>query len=154
MDNPLCADLLHNFQKTISMLKNTIKAFNAEQWLRGVSFFEVPAKVAFHTVDCLDYYFLENQEAYKWGYRFGGGWWELKDDELPSQPDLVKYLEEIEAKIIQLLVNMQDHELSQPHDTENTRLGYYIYALRHTIHHQGALNLMAVYHEVGEQEWE
>jgi uncharacterized damage-inducible protein DinB len=151
MSTILTEDLLDQYRRSISVLRVTIARFSAEQWTSGISWFQSPAKVAYHVVECLDAYFREDPDApYTWGHRFGAPFWELADDEQPSQEDLLSYLQDLEDRIVRELSSFADTGLTTPHDKERrhakTRLGHYVYALRHTMHHHGALTLLSIYH--------
>jgi hypothetical protein len=151
MSAVLTEDLLDQFERAIAMLRATIAKFNAKQWTSGISWFQAPAKVAYHVVECLDAYFCEDPDVeYTWGHRFGAPFWELADDAQPSQEALLEYLKDLETRIERELSSLADEDLTAPHDAERrhaeTRLGHYIYALRHTMHHHGALTLLSVYH--------
>jgi hypothetical protein len=151
MSTVLTEDLLDQYNRAISMLRTTIGKFDEEQWTSGISWFQSPAKVAYHVIECLDAYFREEPDAeYAWGHRFGAPFWELADDAQPSQGDLLEYLRELETRIARELSALADEDLAAPHDAEKrhaeTRLGHYVYALRHTMHHHGALTLLSVYH--------
>jgi hypothetical protein len=151
MRTSLTDDLLDQYKRAISMLRTTIGKFDEEQWASGISWFQSPAKVAYHVIECLDAYFREDPDGpYTWGYRFGAPFWELSDEEQPSQEDLLDYLQDLEVRIEHEFASLADEDLAQPHDAEKrhaeTRLGHYTYALRHTMHHHGALTLLSVYH--------
>lgn len=151
MSTVLTKDLLDQYQRAIAMLSATIRKFDPQQWTRGISAFQTPAKVAYHTAECLDAYFREDPDAdYAWGHRFGAPFWELADDQLPSQEDLLEYIQDLRVRIQKEILSLTDAELAAPHDTEKrhaeTRLGHYVYALRHTMHHHGALTLLSIYH--------
>jgi hypothetical protein len=151
MSTVLTTDLLDQHRRAISMLRATIGKFSAEQWTSGISWFQSPAKVAYHVVECLDAYFREDPDAdYRWGHRFGAPFWELPDAEQPSQKALLEYLDDLEDRIERELSALTDADLAEPHDAERrhaeTRLGHYVYALRHTMHHHGALTLLSVHH--------
>lgn len=151
MSTLLTADLLDQFRRAIGMLEATIRKFDRLQWTAGISWFQSPAKVAYHAVECLDAYFRADPDAeYTWGHRFGAPFWELSDEEQPSQEALLDYLEDLLARIEGELSALTDAELAEPHDAEKrhaqTRLGHYVYALRHTMHHHGALTLLSIHH--------
>ena len=151
MSTLLTQDLLEQTRRAIAMLGDTIRKFEPRQWTQGISDFQTPAKVAYHTIECLDAYFREDPNAdYAWGHRFGAPFWELSDEEQPSQEALLAYLEDLETRIARELSSLTDDQLTAPHDEQRrhaeTRLGHYIYALRHTMHHHGALTLLSVYH--------
>jgi len=146
----LTEDLLDQYQRAIAMLRATIRKFDRPQWTKCLSAFQAPAKVAYHTIECLDAYFREDPNAeYRWGHRFGAPFWKLPDEEQPSQEALIDYLDELEARIECELSSLTDDQLTAPHDEERrhaeTRLGHYIYALRHTMHHHGALTLLSIH---------
>jgi hypothetical protein len=151
MSTILTEDLLDQYRRAISMLRATIGKFTIEQWTSGITWFQAPAKIACHVVECLDAYFREDPEAdYTWRHRFGAPFWELADDAQPSQEALLEYLQDLEKRISRELSSRAGDDLAQPHDVERrhaeTCLGHYVYALRHTMHHHGALTLLSVYH--------
>ena len=151
----MCNDIVTQFEKAIKITRETIVAFSEGQWRKGISDFEVPAKVAYHTVDALDAYFRENKEKkYQAGHRFGGKWSELSDDEQPSQRALVEYLDSIDERIHRHFENISDDILTEPYSEKRSMLGHFIYAIRHTMHHQGALTALAVYHKCDPDIWE
>lgn len=151
-------DLVDQYQRALKMLYAEIERFDDEQWVTGISFFQVPVKQAMHIVDCLDYYFCgKTGDQYQWGYRFGGGWWELSDDQLPDQATLLEYTREIEERIISELTSLNDEDLSNPFEIDGsgkTLLGHYVYALRHTMHHHGQLTVLLVHHDREGGSWE
>jgi hypothetical protein len=135
----------------MATLRATIAKFDPQHWTRGISSFQIPAKVAYHTIECLDAYFREDPDAeFQFGHRFGAPFWELADEEQPSQEALIEYLDELKTRIERELGALSDDQLAAPHDAEKrhaeTRLGHYVYALRHTMHHHGALTLLSIYH--------
>ena len=78
MGKLLTEEVLAQFKYAISMVRPTIAKFSQEQWTSGLSWFQVPAKVAYHTVECLDCYFGTPGEPFPWGSRFGKSFWELE----------------------------------------------------------------------------
>lgn len=154
MAEMLCQSLWVNDGNSFKLLRNTISQFTPDQWLRsGYDQFQTPAKISYHILDAPDYYFRpEPDGAYAWGHRFGGGWWELDKTDLPGPQDLLKYLEEIEECVRRtFLKDLTDEDLADPFDQAqehgDTRLEHFIYALRHTMHHHGALSLLSLQFE-------
>jgi hypothetical protein len=155
MARVLCDQIVTQLDKAIELTRRNILAFSEDNWLKGVSEFEVPAKVAYHIVDALDYYFREDRGAkYVWGHRFGGSWRQLPPDRLPSISQIAEYLDETRERIHGYFENTDDAFLEKPHARQGSELGYAIYAIRHTMHHQGALNVLAIYHKTGFDDWE
>jgi hypothetical protein len=67
-------------------------------------------------------------------------------------------LDDIEARIERHFGAIQDEALALPFDSQQehgaTRLGHYVYALRHTLHHHGALSLLSLDHGNPKASWE
>ena len=152
-------DLVNQYRRSLNMLYTEVERFDGEQWVTGISFFQVPVKQAMHIVDCLDYYFSgKTGDQYKWGHRFGGGWWELADSQLPDKATLLEYARELEERIIGELTALDDKDLSKPFEIADgsgkTMLGHYVYALRHSMHHHGELAALSVHHGNEGGSWE
>ena len=148
MSRIMTDDLLDQFQKAISMVRFTAEEFDDAQWLSGISWFET-----------LDFYFSGKRDGqeFTYGHRFGGTWWEMEDEQLPGQEALLEYLDEVQARIDETFASTDDAELSAPFDlyewSGKTLAGHYAYALRHTMHHQGALSVLATHHGHEGQNW-
>jgi hypothetical protein len=158
MSHALCQSLAGNMSASIKLVAETVGQFKPHQWMEGIDAFQVPWKIAYHIIECLDYYFRDpTGEPFEWGYRFGGGWWELPADRAPSPDALLGYLAEIEGRIAHHFAVLDDSELTTPYDAEKehgeTRLGHYVYALRHTMHHHGALSLLSLMAGNPEGSW-
>ncbi len=159
MSTIIVKDLIVQFEHTFRIIYEEIERFSNDEWVTGISFFQVPVKQAMHLLDCLDFYFGEKEPGeYQWGYRFGGGWWELPDAKMPDKTAVLAYAHELESKILRHLSSLDDDDLSKPcpfvFEWVNTRIGFYIYALKHTLHHHGQLSVLSVNygHEGG--SWE
>ena len=87
MNRTMTVDLLDQFQKAISMVRFTIEEFDEEQWLSGISWFQTPARVGYHLVESLDFYFSGKRdgEEFAYGHRLGGPWWQMQAEQLPRQ---------------------------------------------------------------------
>jgi uncharacterized damage-inducible protein DinB len=159
MSRVVVDDLLDQFQKAISMVRFTVEEFDNEQWLSGISWFQTPARVGYHLVESLDLYFSGKRDGqeFAYGYRFGGLWWEMKDELLPGRGALLEYLDEVKETIEGAFASLDDENLSAPFElydwSGSTLLGHYVYALRHTMHHQGALTVLATYHGHEKESW-
>jgi uncharacterized damage-inducible protein DinB len=153
------SDLINQYRRTFGMLYAKIERFNDEQWVKGISFFQIPVRQAMHIVDTLDYYSCgRSSDQYDWGNRFDGGWWDLKPEQLPTRVAVIEYAKEIEARILTQLAVLDDADLAAPFAINDgsgkTVLGHHIYALRHTMHHHGQLAALAVYHTEDGGAWE
>jgi hypothetical protein len=159
MNRTVTLDLLDQWHRTLAMVWSTIEVFDDEQWRTGLTWFHTPARVAYHLVESLDVYFVAaraGQELVR-GARFGGNWSELSDEDLPGQADLLEYLDEVQARMEAEFVALDDGQLAAPFDvypwSGSTRLGHYVYAHRHTMHHLGGLAVLAAHHGHAEDNW-
>jgi len=148
------------FLSALAETKNEeIERFSAEQWITGISFFQVPVKQAMHLFRCLDFYFADlPPDEFDWQAQFGGGWWELPDEQLPDKETVMAYAQTIEARIFAQLATWTDADLAQPlpfhFDWATTRMGMIVYALKHTLHHHGQIAALAVHHGLPGGSWE
>jgi DinB superfamily len=149
MSQVLIKDLQDQFKRSISMVRTTINRFNAQQWQSGIPRFRLPSTLSYHIVECLDYYFRDPSQEFGWGSRL---------PPQPSQQAVLGYLDEIEARIAQHFAALDDADLVTPYDEQRehaqTRLGHYVYALRHTMHHHGSLTLLSIHHGNAGGSWE
>jgi len=138
-------DLLDQYNRACQMFYTILEQTPEDKWNAGPDPYSTPAVLAYHTIECLDYYAWDQSRAPypNWGYRFGKPWWEMSPEEMPRKAELVAYLKEIQASTVRQFELMTDADLAAPHLPEEgsgkTVLGHWIYALRHTMHHQGAL---------------
>jgi len=158
MTQNVAQELLNSFKDTIGLLGDSIRNFDDAAWRTGTTFFQVPAKVAYHDVECLDYYFKTvRRDEWVWGYRLGKPWWELSNEEQPSQEELIAYLDELEGRIAIYFAGVEDETLGEVFSADEepvrTRIGHYLYALRHTTHHLGSLASLAASGGTQPGEW-
>lgn len=160
MGKTMTDDLLNQFHRAISMVRFTIEQFDDDQWISGISWFQTPARVGYHLVESLDAYFSSDGDGkeFAYGSRFSGTWWEMSEEQLPKKAELLLYLEEIEGRIEDVFASTYDENLSDPFElydwSGKTQLGHLVYALRHTMHHQGALTILSTHHGHEGESWE
>ena len=70
---------------------------------------------------------------------------------------MLEYLDEVKGAIEEAFASLDDEKLSTPFElyawSGSTLLGHYVYALRHTMHHQGALTVLATHHGHERESW-
>jgi hypothetical protein len=148
--------LVDQYTATFTLLRRSIICFSGEQWQDGISGFEVPVNVAYHTLQCLLYYFRADPEkTYReTPLRFGKDWWELDESDRPDQDAMLAFLDDVEEMVIGRLAALAERDLGVPFPVLGTVLGNALYALRHTMHHQGGLNVLAVHHKIDVDLWD
>lgn len=129
---------------TIELLQCTIARFDDESWQAGFADLHYPWKVAWHTIECLEGYFSLGVESRAGGH-FGRPCPQMP---VPSISEMQTYLDAIKA-IIEQRARIDDQrdpsEIYHPGDhSGHNVLERYVYAIRHTMHHHGALAALAV----------
>ncbi len=157
MSSVIVKALKKSFKNTIGLMRDTIENADDKKWRQGDHFIQVPAKLAYHNIECLDFYFRpDGMEKFEWGKRFGKSYWELSNEEQPAQSELIIYLDEITEQIFAHFDTLNDEMLVEPFPSnpEWTRIEQYLYALRHTDHHQGSLAAVADLVGIPEADWD
>jgi hypothetical protein len=151
-------DLITQNQHTFYILYKEIDLFDEQQWKTGINFFLTPVNVSMHIFDCLDYYFGDiSPEEYQWGHHFGGGYWELTEENRPNRQVVLDYAHGLETRILAQMNEMNDEDLLKPWTADpsaGTFIGHFVYALKHTLHHHGELAALAVFHGKEGGSWE
>jgi len=150
--------LLDNLRACNALVCETIGQFTDEAWVQvGVNRFQTPVMIANHIAETLAYFFRDDPDSeWDWGWPFRDKW-ELAEQQLPSQRQVLEFLDTTMAHITAKLSVMDDSALSEPYSAaqaDTTRLSRYIYAIRHTMHHHGALSLLALQSGAPDGHWE
>ena len=148
--------IVEQYKCTFTLLRRSIECFNAEQWIAGISQFEIPCHVAYHTLQCLVYYFrAEPEKQYREiPPKYGKDWWQLSPDEYPSQRDILAFLDEVSQQVLGYLSGLNDANLGEQFGGDRTVMLNIMYASRHTMHHQGGLNVLSVHHGIDVNLWD
>ena len=149
-------ELAEQFNRSFKMIRAVVNNIPPEEWKEGINEMFSPAVIAYHTVESLDFYFC-GRDQFEWGYRFRGPWWKTTIEELPTKKEIVAYLEEIEERVAAYFESCQDTDLLENFDlydwSGGTLLGHFIYALRHTMHHQGQLAALQMQYGIEDDTW-
>jgi hypothetical protein len=153
--NILCASVLSNLNAVINLLTETIGQYSEPAWTKpGVDWFHSPVTIAMHTVETLDYYFRSDTTT-PWNW---GGWWKQPDDVKPSPVEVLGYLGSVAGRVEAHMARLSDADLASPcdagHEHGHNRLEHYIYAIRHTMQHHGALSVLALQAGYPSGHWE
>lgn len=111
MSQRIVTEIHNNFKNTIGLIRDTITNFDDERWRKEYTWFQVPVRVARHTIECLDFYFKEKGAPFSWDTRFGRPCWETPNAEQPTQAEVLAYLGEMEVRIAAHFAGVQDEKL-------------------------------------------
>jgi hypothetical protein len=132
--NPLAEALADQFLRALGMFRRAVKAFPADEWRKGDTPYQRPAGLATHIADSLHGYSALKAGEYDDG--LGVDWEERDSTKLPSQEQLLQYMEQVEENLAGFLANADLTATEALYRwTGATMLSRAIYNLRHLQHH-------------------
>ncbi|GAF93600.1 unnamed protein product [marine sediment metagenome] len=156
--NVVAAEVYAQFRRAFSMLRGSIEAFGEEEWRGGDIDFLIPCRQAYHAIESVEYYLSEYPGEFKWGHRFDGDWEGMPAGELPTQEEVLDYLDEMQATVDAWLKGLGDEGLLAPQKgfpwTGKTPLGRALYVLRHGQHHLAEMNTELRRRGIDRPDWQ
>lgn len=141
--NDVTRPVLEHFRRTFAMFREAVEACPAGEWCEGELDYLRPAGVAYHVLETIDFYTSEQSvDTFEWGGRFGVGWEGAHADQLPSQEQVLLYLDEMETRVEEWLTS--NHLLAPEQTypwTGSVLLARALYVLRNTQHHVAEMSL-------------
>jgi hypothetical protein len=126
----------------MAVFRDTVSAFDAMEWTTGDIDYARPSGLAYHTLETIQFYVgNESADEFRWGSRFDADWEGAASDALPSQQQILEYMDEVRP----LLESWIDTETLTADEeqfpwTGGIKLGRALYLLRHTQHHTAELS--------------
>jgi hypothetical protein len=136
------SEFVEQYAHTWRVFEGIVKDFDQETWMhtgRGVI---TPARLAFHTLQGVKYYIEDTSTVlFMSGKSFENKWEAAKEEDLPSQSDILACIKELKAKTAEWLCAMDlDAENRSFPWAGKTELGVVLFLLRHTLYHMGELS--------------
>ena len=151
--------LLEHYRRTFVMLRDAIKAFPEDGWRTSDIDHLAPARHALHVIAAVDMYFRPDYvPGVAAGHRFGEevDWEDGPAEKMPSQRELLDYLDEMEERVKEWL-DVSDAELLAPVEafgwTGGSLLARTLYVLRHNHHHLGILDAELRRRDIARPKW-
>lgn len=138
------SELADQLDRALKMLRDAIDQCPDDLWRAGEADELAPARWALHSVETLDYYMGDYSGKFRFGHRFGVDW-EAPRATLPGRSDVLTYLEELASTVVTKLRAASDERLMAPPRypwTGQTTVGQIVYAIRHTHHHIGQIDMI------------
>lgn len=128
------------FEQTWKIFEAVVSEFDDVTWKKAGSGYMIPAKLALHILLGVDYYIERKSE---WGNRYAEGWASLDEESVPTQADILQYLEEEAAAFNSWLAGLELDAENQTFPWAGpTRSGVLVFLLRHTMYHLGEMNAL------------
>lgn len=125
------------------MYENAIREIPADQWKTGDIDYLTPSRIVCHAIMSGDVYTGESTE-FDWSHRFGKSPFNLRQDELPSKEQVLKFHTEMKNKISEWLMSQDDKALLSKETvftwTGSSRMSWMLYLMAHYRQHFGELN--------------
>lgn len=154
-DDDIAEVVFNQYQRALKMFREAVTAFPVDEWRKGEIDYLRPAGVAYHVVECIDFY-TGNQppDKFAWGGHFDVDWEDINSDRLPSQEQLITYLDEVEDKLQEWFskTDLLAVETLFPW-TGTIILGRAIYNLRNIQHHLSEMSLELTRRGYQSPEW-
>jgi hypothetical protein len=147
-------EFIEQYRHTWRIFEGVVRDFDDESWLHTGRGANTSARTAFHILQGVKYYIEDPSTiTFASGKSFGGDWRTVKEEELPSQDDILTCMSELEAKTEKWLSEMDyDSENSSFPWAGKTRLGVVVFLLRHNVYHIGELCALLNESKNGEAE--
>jgi len=130
------------FMRVLAMVREAVNGYPASEWRQGGVACERPAGLALHIVGSLHGYCAVKPGEVLEGVGMGVDWQESDSSALPSQKELLSYLDKVEEALARFL---SEADLGSAEElfpgTGATLLSRAAYTLRHTQHHLGEMCL-------------
>jgi len=139
----LAKRITFQYSEAWHMLSDAIDACDDAAWRNtGDTSFNI-ARLAYHTIETVDYYFHDDLQAFKWAERFGVDWEAEDPSMLPGQEGILDYLDQVRDKAANWIERVGSEGLLEPdtvfHKEGMSHLDRALYVLRHTHHHIGEI---------------
>ncbi|KPK43939.1 MAG: hypothetical protein AMK72_12685 [Planctomycetes bacterium SM23_25] len=141
--------LISQFGVVLDQLRETIEGIPADEWVRGDSGRHTPVRQAVHIIGGFEAYAKRSAGGHfrwgdRWGYKVGAFRAAIPVEELPDQPAVIEYLEQVRTQVDRWLGGIPVDRLCRPRHVASGRfhsyLGRILYLLRHGVLHLGYLN--------------
>lgn len=140
-EGPVVEALVRQFARAWGMLREAIDNCPEDQWRVAHRESLIPARLALHVVESVDFHTGESPEAFD---RHTGANWETSPvGDLSTRSQLVDDLDKTRAETESRLRKLGDDGLTGPdasHGYFPSALDHALYTMRHLQHHIGELN--------------
>jgi len=135
-------EFIKQYAHTWRVFERLVKDFDPDAWLQTGRGANTPARMALHILQSVKYYLEDTSHiVFASGKSFDNSWETAKEEDLPSQNDIVACMHEMKEKTGKWLSEMDfSAENSAFPWAGETKLGVVIFLLRHSLFHIGELS--------------
>lgn len=135
-------EFIKQYGHTWRVFKALIQDFDQDAWLHTGRGATKPARLAFHILKAVKYYIEDSSMIlFASGKSFESNPETAKEEELPSQDDMLASIDELGAKTQKWLSEMEFGAKNESFEwAGDTKLSVVIFLLRHSLYHLGELS--------------
>ncbi|MBN1284644.1 MAG: DinB family protein [Anaerolineae bacterium] len=142
--NPIGISLADQFKRVWEQVRDAIAHCTDAEWRRSDLREFVPAGLACHLVETVEFYVAPSPDDFPWTACWGGANWETDDPEtLPGRAVVLAHIDQLEPKVDAWLRGAPDEALLGENTfpwTGANPMERMIYTLRHSQHHLAEIN--------------
>ena len=135
-------EFIEQYAHTARVFEGIVKDFNNDAWLHTGRGTTTPVRIAFHILKGIKYY-IEDPSiiVFASGKSFESNWETVKEEDLPSQNDVLICINEMKVKTERWLSEMDFNADNRSFEwAGETKLGVVLFLLRHSLYHLGELS--------------
>lgn len=148
------SEFIEQYGQTWRIFEGIVKDFDNDSWIQTGRGTNTPARISFHILQGVKFYIEDSSTIiFASGKRFERNWITVKEEELPSQNDILECINEMKVKTEIWLSEMNYNSENKAFDwAGKTKLGVVIFLLRHNLYHIGELSSLLNESKDGEAE--
>ena len=137
-------EFIKQYEHTWRVFESLVKDFDNDAWIHTGRKGYTPVRLAFHILKSSKYYLDDPSPIHlASGKVFENEWETTKEDNLPSQNDILVCINELKAKSEVWLSETDFTSKNTAFEwAGETKLGVVIFLLRHTLYHLGELSCL------------
>ena len=137
-------EVIERYAHTWRTFAGIVADFDDDAWLHTGKGIIIPVRIAFHILKSTKYY-LEDESTVLLaaGKPFDGDWETVKEEDWPSQSDILAGIDALQVKTERWLSEMDFGAINTAFEWAGaTKLGVALFLLSHTLYHVGGLNAL------------
>ena len=133
---------IDQYAHTWRVFARLVNDFDNEAWLHAGRRTVTPVRLAFHILKAIKYYLEDSSTIhFESGKPFDSNCETAKEEDLPSQNDILACLDEFKVKTEKWLAEMDFSAANRSFEwAGETQLGVVLFLLRHSLYHLGELS--------------
>ncbi len=135
-------EFIKQYAHTWRVFERVVGDFDPDTWLHTGRGTITPARLAFHVLKAVKYYLEDSTtHSFKSGKSLDCDWETAKEEDLPSQQDILACIKELAGKTEKWLLELDFNSRNTSFQwAGETKTGVVLFLLRHTLYHLGELS--------------